>query len=386
MKFIHLSDLHLGRSLGSFDLIQDQKAILDQITSIAKDKNADAIVIAGDVYDKSIPSEAAVNLLDAFLRKLSKLDIKVFMISGNHDSDDRLNFGSGLFEQSGIYIAAKYGGELYRKTLTDEFGELDVYLLPFVKASQVRHYLPDAEIEDYDDAVRAVIASAGIDPSRRSIIAAHQFVVSSDKETVTSGSESIGTINVGTVEKIDSECFSVFDYAALGHIHAPQAVGRESVRYSGSPLKYSLSETFNEKSVPLVTLGKKGDVSIELIPLKPLRDLRHITGKMKDLLDPKNVTDTDDFIFATLTDEIIIGDAMTIFQQTYPNTVRINYENSHTRELEHADISTIAENKSFDELIADFYREMYGGQEISEEEMAVMRMAAREAGVLNETD
>ncbi len=385
MKFLHLADLHLGKSLGSFDLTEDQRYILDQITETAKNWQADAVVIAGDVYDKSIPSEAAVNLLDKFLSDLSKLDIKVFMISGNHDSDDRLNFGSGLFAQSNIYISAKYSGSLYRQTVADEFGEVDVYLLPFVKASQVRHFFPGAEIEDYDDAVRTVIGAAGIDPSRRSVIAAHQFVVSGASETVLGGSESLGTRMVGAVEKIDSGVFDCFDYAALGHIHSAQAVGRDTVRYSGSPLKYSLSEVNNAKSVPMVTLGEKGDVSVELIPLKPLRDLRHITGKMADLLDPSNVTDKDDYIYVTLTDEDMTGDAMTIFQQTYSNTVKVTYENSHTVELDHVDISAIAENRTFDELISDFYREMYG-TDISPEEMAVMRQTAREAGVLDETD
>ncbi len=385
MKFLHLADLHLRKSLGNFDLTEDQRYILDRITETARDRQADAVVISGDVYDKSIPSEAAVNILDKFLSDLSKLDIKVFMISGNHDSDDRLNFGSGLFAQSNIYISAKYSGSLYRQTVSDEFGEVDFYLLPFVKASQVRHFFPDAEIEDYDDAVRKVIGAAGIDPSRRNVIAAHQFVVSGTSETVLGGSESLGTRMVGTVEKIDSGVFDCFDYAALGHIHSAQGVGRDTVRYSGSPLKYSLSEVNNAKSVPLVTLGEKGDVSVALIPLKPLRDLRHITGKMADLLDRANVTDNDDYIYVTLTDEDMTGDAMTIFQQTYPNTVKVTYENSHTVELDHVDISAIAENRTFDELISDFYREMYG-TDISPEEMAVMRQTAREAGVLDETD
>ena len=186
------------------------------------------------------------------------------------------------------------------------------------------------------------------------------------------------------MEKIGYDCFEDFDYVALGHIHSPQKVGKETIRYAGSPLKYSLSEVRNEKSVPLITISGKEEIRIELIPLKPVRDLRHIKGPMKELLDKKNSESTDDFIYATLTDEDIIGDAMGIFQQTYPNTVRIDYDNSHTRELEQVDISRIAENKSFAELIGDFYRLIYGC-EMTEEEMEVMRSAAREAGVTGET-
>ena len=185
------------------------------------------------------------------------------------------------------------------------------------------------------------------------------------------------------VEKIGYDCFDDFDYVALGHIHSPQRVGRDEVRYSGSPLKYSLSEANNEKSVPVITVTAEERVQIELVPLKPKRGMRHMKGTLKELLDKKKVKATEDFIYATLTDEDIINDAMGIFQQVYPNTVRIDYDNSHTREIEQVDISKIAENKSFPELIGDFYRLMYGC-EISEEEMDVMRTAAREAGVINE--
>jgi exonuclease SbcD len=200
-----------------------------------------------------------------------------------------------------------------------------------------------------------------------------------------SGSESLGTRSVGTVEKIGYDCFDLFDYAALGHIHSPQQVGRKEVRYSGSPLKYSLSEVNNEKSVPLITISEKGNVEIELVPLKPMRDMRHLKGRLNDLLDKSNVTAPQDFIYATLTDEEFINDAMGIFQQVYPNTVKIDYDNSHTREVEQVDISKIAENRSFADLISDFYRQMYSC-EISDEEMEVMRSVAREAGVLHEAD
>ena len=385
MKLLHIGDLHLGKSLGDFDLIGDQKYILDQILGIIKEMAVDGVLIAGDVYDKAVPSEAAMNLLDYFLSSLSRSGVSTFMISGNHDSDDRLNYGSDLFAANQIYIASKYDGTLYRRTVTDAHGEADIYLLPFVKASQVKHFFPDAEIATYDDAVRVILAHAGVDPNRRNIIVAHQFVTGRSEDPSLGGSESVGTQSVGLVEKIGYDCFDAFDYAALGHIHSPQKVGREEVRYAGSPLKYSLSEVNNTKSVPIITLGEKGNVSLELIPLRPMRDLRHIKGPMKMLLDKTNITDPDDFIYVTLTDEDTVNDAMGIFQQVYPNTVKIDYDNSHTRAIEQVDISSIAENKSFSELIGDFYKLMYHC-EMSEEEMKYMKMAAQEAGIIDETD
>ena len=385
MKFLHIADLHLGKSLKEFDLFEDQKYILNQILEIIKEKAVDAVLIAGDVYDKAIPSEAATNLLDYFLCSLSKIGVKTFIISGNHDSDDRLNYGSSLFKTNQIFICSKYNGSLDKYTVEDSQGEVDIYLLPFVKAAQVRHFFPDEEISSYEDAVKVILEKAGVDSKRRNIIVAHQFVTGRTEDPALGGSEGIGTQSVGLVEKIGYDCFDGFDYVALGHIHSPQKVGREEIRYSGSPLKYSLSEANNEKSIPVVELGKKGEVSIELIPLKPLRDVRHVIGTIKILLDKKNIKATEDFIYATLTDEDIINDAMGICQQIYPNTVSIDYDNSHTRALEHVDISRIAENKSFTELIGDFYHMIYGC-EISEEEMNYMRMVAKEAGVINEAD
>ncbi len=385
MKLMHVGDLHLGRSLGDFDLKDDQEYLLKQLLEIVDGHSVDAVLIAGDVYDKSIPSEAATGMLDFFLSSLAKRNVCVFMISGNHDSDERLNYGSRLFETNRIYISTKYDGKLYKHTLKKGKEEADIYLLPFVKASQVRHFHPEAEIESYDDAIRVVIDNEKIDTSRCNVLVAHQFVMGKSADPELGGSESMGTQSVGLVEKIGYDRFDDFDYVALGHIHSPQQVGRREVRYSGSPLKYSLSEVNNEKSVPLITIDDKGKTDIELIPIKPMRDLRHIKGKIRDLLDSSNISAPEDFIYATLTDEEIVDDAMGIFRQIYPNTVKIDYDNSHTREIEQVDISKIAENRSFKDLISDFYRQMYGC-EISEEEMEIMRTAAREAGVLYEAD
>lgn len=384
MKLIHLGDLHLGRSLGEFDLIEDQKYILGQIIDLIDKEKVDAVLIAGDVFDKSIPSEAAVNLLDSFLKDLVSRDVKVFMISGNHDSDDRLNYGKWTFEKQGVYISAIYDGELDCHVLKDGDTEINIYMLPFVKASQVRHVYPDETIDTYEDAVRLVIDKAGIDESKCNIVIAHQFVAGKE-DPLLSGSESIGTQNVGTVEKVGYDCFSKFDYVALGHIHSAQKVGRDLCRYSGTPLKYSLKEINDKKSVPLITVNGKNDISFELVLLNPKRDVRHIRGKMEELLDPANISSPDDFIYATLTDEDIIDNVMGIFQQSYPNTVKVDFDNSRTREVEKVDISQIAENRTFEDLISDFYKQVYGC-DISDEEMAVMREAAREAGVLNEAD
>lgn len=385
MKFLHLGDLHIGKSLGEFNLIEDQKFILDQILDAAGKMSVDAVLIAGDVYDKSIPSEEAVSLFDYFICQLADRKIKTFVVSGNHDSDERLQFGSSLFETNGLYISAKYEGTLYKQEFMDEYGKINVYLLPFVKASQVRHFFPEEEIDSYDRAVRTVLDHAKINKKERNILVAHQFVAGKGEDPIMGGSESPAVQSVGLVEKIGTDCFRDFDYVALGHIHSPQKVGREEIRYSGSPLKYSLSEVTNDKSFPIVTLGKKGDVSIELVNLKPLRDLRHLKGRMEQLLDKKNIKSPGDFIYATLTDEEVINDAMGIFRRYYPNTIKIDYDNSHTRQIEQVDITRITEDKSFAELISDFYRFVYGC-EISEEEMDIMNEIAGEAGVIDETN
>ena len=385
IKLMHLGDIHLGKSLSDFDLIRDQQYIIDQILSIADRESVDGVLIAGDVYDKSIPSEAATRLLDYFLIELAKKQIKVFMISGNHDSDDRLNYGSALFASNQIFISAVFDGTLHRETISDGDTVTDIYMLPFVKASQVRHYFPDEEIESYDDAVRVIIKNTSIDKDHRNIFLAHQFVAGRGEDPAIAGSENVGTKSVGTVEKIGYDCFDDFEYVALGHIHSPQKVGRDGIRYAGSPLKYSLNEANNEKSVPIITLSRQDKIRIDLVPLKPLRDLIHIRGTMEELLNNKRMNASEDFIYVTLTDEDFIDDAMGKFQQIYPNTIRIDYDNSHTREVETVDISHIADRKSFDDLIGDFYRMMYGC-EMTDEEMTVMRTAAREAGVIHEAD
>lgn len=385
MKFLHLGDLHIGKSLSDFDLISDQRYILDQIIDIAKKKKVDAIFIAGDVYDKSIPSESAVNLLDYFINRLVEEKLKVFIVTGNHDSDERLNFGSSMFEAKNVYIDAKFDGKLHKYEFEDKSGKVNIFMMPFIKASQVKHYYPEAEINSYDDAIKVAIENSDVNSNENNVLIAHQFVGGKNGGPQLAGSEGMSVQNVGLVEMIGYDCFDAFNYVALGHIHSAQKIGRREVRYSGSPLKYSLNEVNNEKSVPIVTIEKSGELDIELVKLVPKRDLRHIKGKMEQLLDKKNIKSPEDFIYVTLTDEEVISDAMGIFQQVYPNTVRIDYDNSHTKEISQVDITQITEDRSFTDMISDFYKLMYGC-DISEEELEVMNEVAREAGVVDETN
>lgn len=384
MKIMHLGDLHIGKSLGDFDLYEDQKYILEQILNLIKEKSVDALLIAGDVYDKAIPGEKSVQLLDYFLKRLVETGIKTYMISGNHDSDERLNFGSSLFESNNIYINSKFNKILKKYSLYDEFGELNIYLLPFVKASQVQHFFPEEKIDSYDMAVRTIIKHSDFDVGKRNILVAHQFVAGKDDPEI-AGSEGLSVHNVGMVEKIGYGSLAEFDYVALGHIHSPQSVGFKHIRYSGSPLKYSLSEVNNNKSVPIITFKDKGELLVEFAPLLPMRDIRHLRGNIKNLLDKKNISMENDFIYATLTDEDIVNDAMGIFREYYPNTVKIDYDNSHTKEIGNVDITRITQNKTFDELIKDFYMQMYSC-DMGEEELEIMKWAAKEAGVGNEAD
>ncbi|MBR4163511.1 MAG: exonuclease SbcCD subunit D [Solobacterium sp.] len=383
MKFIHLGDLHIGKIVNEINMIPDQKYILDQIFDLAIKEKADAVMIAGDIYDKSIPSEEAVKLLDEFLRKLAKAHIMVFAISGNHDSDERLNFGASLFSASDIYIRSKYEGKIARVDAEDDYGVVHIWMLPFVKASSVRYYYPEEEISSYDAAIRTAIAKADIKKEERNIILAHQFVTNEGYDPETAGSENTASEFVGTVEKVDVNVFDDFDYVALGHIHRPQKIGRDTARYSGSPLKYSLSEIGYTKSVPLVTMQEKGNVKVELVPLKPLRDMRRIKGKMSDLLKPENIVEPEDYLQVILTDEDIIPDAISRIRAYYPNVMKLSYENSHTKELENFDFMTITQQTLFEDLMKDFYKKVKGG-EPSEEEWQILNEVAREAGVKNE--
>ena len=380
MKLIHLGDLHLGKSVNEFNMIEDQRFILREILKIIEKKEVDTVLVAGDVFDRSIPSEEAVRLFDEFLTELANRKKQVFIISGNHDSDERLNFGSSLFRNEKIYIAGKYTGNIAVERVEDEFGPINVYLMPYVKASLVAHYFPEKKITSYDSAFRVAIEKCKVNTDERNIILTHQFVTGKSIETELSGSES-SILNVGTIDKITSDCFAPFDYVAMGHIHSAQAVGRETVRYAGSPLKYSVSEREirQTKTVPIVTLKEKGEVEVELVPLKPLREVRHIKGKLNELLE--NATDRNDYIYATLTDEESQYDAMARIQEVYPHTMKLDYDNRQTRALQEGEGETASEERSFHELMSDFYKLIKGG-EPTQEEWEILEEVAREAGVM----
>lgn len=381
MKFIHLGDLHLGKSVNEFSMIPDQEYILKEITEMARERTVDAVLISGDVYDRAVPGEEAVRVLDDFLSELSSEGIRVLLISGNHDSDERLNFGSRLFADSGVYIAGKYEGALQHVMLDDAYGPVHFWLLPFVKASLVRHYYPEEDTSTYDAAVRTAIrCGADVDPDERNVILAHQFVTGRETAPVFAGSELARPETVGTVEQVSYDAFDAFDYVALGHIHSPQRVGRKTCRYSGSPLKYSLSEIGQDKSVPVVTMGEKGDVQVELLPLHPLHDMRHIKGKIDDLLSKENIVDPDDYMYVTLTDEDTVWEAMARIQKVYPNAMKLDYHNSHTEAIQDFDFSDVTVGRTFEDIIRDFYAIQRGG-EPTEEEWEILHEIAEEAGI-----
>ena len=380
MKILHLGDIHLGKSVNEFSMIEDQKYILKKILEIGEAQKVNAVLIAGDVYDRSVPSEEAVKLLDWFLTELVKIGISVFMISGNHDSDERLQFGSALLRAKGVYVAGRYDGIVEHVEMEDEHGPFHIWMLPYIKASRVAHFFPEGDTSSYDAAVRTALAGCDLKEDERNIILVHQFVTGKSEDPTLSGSES-AMVSVGTVEKIAYDCFDDFDYVAMGHIHGPQAVGRETCRYAGSPLKYSLNqrEITSQKTVPVVEFGAKGSVMVELCPLIPRRELRHLKGKLKDLL--ANAVEQDDYIYATLTDEEIQFEAMARLQEVYPNVMKLDYDNQATRSAQEEKAYEDTEGKSFEELITEFY-EWMNGTAPSEEEWKILKDVAKEAGVM----
>ena len=363
MKFIHLSDLHLGKRVHDFSLIEDQKYILKEILEVIDDELPDAVIIAGDIYDKSIPSTDAVEMLDEFLYQLSGRNLQVFLISGNHDSPERLAFASRLIAPKGIHMSPVYNGEIGPIVLTDEFGPVDVYLLPFVKPAHVRRFFPDEKIESYNDALRAAVQALKIDRSRRNILVTHQFITGA----VRSDSEEI---SVGGTDNIDAAIFDEFDYVALGHIHAPQNILSERIRYCGTPLKYSFSEAKHEKSITVIDMNEKDSLSVRTVPLYPLRDMREIEGTYEELTYRPNYegTNLNDYMHITLTDEEDIPDAIGKLRLIYPNLMCLDYNNSRTRAAgELSDLEDL-ERKSPLTLFEDFYEQQNGRPMSGEQE------------------
>lgn len=364
MKFIHLSDLHLGKRVNEFSMIEDQEYILTKIINVIDEEEPDGVLIAGDVYDRTIPSEDAMKLWDNFLIKLAKRKVPVYAISGNHDSAVRFADHSKLVETTGIHLAPVFNGEVEMVSVEDKDGKVNIYMLPFVKPVVVRQFFPEEEIKDYTDACRVVVEHMNVNEKERNILIAHQFVTGAAR------CESEEVV-VGGLDNVDVSVFDVFDYVALGHIHGKQSIGRETVRYCGTPLKYSFSEKDHQKSVSVVEIGKKGEVVIREIPLVPKHDLREIKGSYEELTCKKNYdgTPVDDYIHAVLTDEDDIPDAMGKLQIIYPNLMKLSYDNKRTRENRKIEDIQDIEKKSELELFEEFY-EMQNNQEMSEEQRA----------------
>lgn len=360
MKLIHLSDLHLGKRVNDISMLDDQKYILEQILHILDTEQPDAVLIAGDVYDKTVPSAEAVELLDSFLYRLSRRNLQVFVISGNHDSPERLAFGSRLMDGTGIHISPVYDGKLQPITLQDSHGRVHFYMLPFVKPAHVRRFFPEETIETYTDAVRVAIKHMAVDASCRNVLLTHQFV------TGASRCES-EELSVGGSDNVDASVFAPFDYVALGHIHGPQNIIPGKVRYCGTPLKYSFSECSHKKSVTVAELGEKGDVQIRTIPLVPQRDMREVRGSYLELTAKQNYihSATEDYLHIILTDEEDIPEAVGRLRVIYPNLMKLSYDNTRTRS--HSVIGSVQEiqSKSPLELFCELY-ELQNNQPMSD--------------------
>ena len=366
MKLLHLSDLHIGKRVNEVSILEDQEYILTKIIHIIDEEKPQAVLIAGDVYDKSIPSAEAVTLLDEFLYRLSKRNLQVLIISGNHDSPERLSFGHRFMEGAGIHLAPVYNGKVEPVTLNDEHGEVKLWMLPFVKPIHVRRYFPEACIENYTDAVKVALEHMDVDKIERNILLSHQFVVGA----ATCESEEL---NVGGLDQVDASVFEGFDYVALGHIHGPQNIGSNKIRYCGTPLKYSFSEEKHLKSVTMVEIGGKGVLHLQTIPLEPKRDMRQISGTFEKLTDQayyKN-TNTDDYLHVVLTDEEDVVEAIGRLRAIYPNIMKLSYDNARTRENKVIDGAEDVKKKTPLELFGELY-ELQNNQQMSEVQEAFM--------------
>ncbi len=378
MKLIHLSDLHLGKRVNEFSMIEDQKYILNQILSIIDEEQPDGILLAGDLYDRPVPSAEAVQLLDSFLTRLAKRKIPVYAISGNHDSAERIAFGSHIMSSSGICMSPVYDGKTAKYCLMDNYGEVWIHLLPFIRPAVVRHVFAGEEgaeeIRTYQEAVQAAVEHMDLDTEKRNVLVAHQFVVgamSCDSEEIT----------VGGIDQIEGAVFRDFDYVALGHIHSPQNVGNDRIRYCGTPLKYSFSEAGQQKSVTVVELGEKGTLEVREIQLKPLRDMRKLKGTYMAITSLSNYqdTNTEDYVQITLTDEEDIVDGMQKLRTIYPNLMRLEYDNCRTRENQKVTGTETVEKKSELEYFEEFF-ELQNNQPMNEEQRKFSEELIRKLG------
>lgn len=378
MRLIHLSDLHIGKRVNEFSMLEDQEYILKEILGIIDDEQLDGVIIAGDVYDKSVPSEEAVKLLDSFLTSLAKRKLQVYIISGNHDSAAKLAFASSLIDLSGIHISPVYdsaqiammGNGLVRPyKLEDGKGQMvNIYMLPFVKPAMVRAVFPDEAdyIKDYTDACRVAVEHMDVDEKVTNILVAHQFV--------TGAARSESEENVGGLDNVDVSVFDSFDYVALGHIHGPQKVGRETVRYCGTPLKYSLSEANHTKSVTVVDIPENKKIEIRTVPLVPMHELREVKGTFDELMDRRNYEGTavDDYLYVVLTDEDDVPDALGKLRTVYPNVMKLGYDNTRTRVTQTIDDGAVLEGKKPIDLFGELY-EKQNNKEMSDEQRSFVQ-------------
>lgn len=376
MKLMHLSDLHLGKLVLEQSMIDDQKYILNQIIDIVKKEQVDIVLIAGDVYDKSIPTIEAVNLFSDFLTRLYKLKVLVFVISGNHDSKDRLSFGNEMFVDNGIYIEGIFNGNLRCETINDKDGKLNIYMLPFIKPVEVKRFYPDEIIDTYEDAIKCILKHSSINKFERNIIMVHQFVTSLGEDVIRSDSESI---SLGGIDNIDVTLFKDFDYVAMGHIHGPQKVGRETARYSGSPLKYSFREVNQKKSVCIIEFNSKEDINISKIPLIPIRDMRVIKGPFDKLISKEivNLENKNDYLDVVLTDDDYIINAIGKLRKFYPNILKLEYENKISSNEVSDNIDIDKSNMSPIDLFSEFYK-MQNGIELPEKKRKIIEEVIKE--------
>ncbi len=364
MKLIHLSDLHIGKRVNEYSMIEDQEYILAEILNIVDEEAPNGVLIAGDVYDKAVPTAEAVGLLDGFLTSLAERKIPVFIISGNHDSPERMAFGSRLMEKSGIFISGVYDGKVEPYPLSDEYGTVNIYLLPFVKPAHVRRFYEE-DIASYTDALGIAVEKMNIDTDERNVLITHQFVTGAER----SESEEL---SVGGSDNVDASVFSDFDYVALGHIHKPQSMDGDRIRYSGSPLKYSFSEANDHKSVTVVELFEKGRREVRTVPLTPLREMVEIKGRYADITLKsfyENTTLKSDYVHVTLTDEEDVVDAVGKLRAIYRNLMKLDYDNARTRSVAEIGGAAEVETKSPLELFTEFYL-LQNNSPMSEEQTA----------------
>lgn len=367
MKIMHLSDLHLGKRVNEFSMIEDQTYILNEIINIIDEQKPKVVILAGDIYDKPIPPAEAVELFDDFLYKLSKRNLYVFIISGNHDSAERIAFGSRLFDKSGIYLSPVYNGKILPISVDDECGDINFYMLPFIKPVHVRRFLPDASISTYTDALNTVITDMNINNAKRNILITHQFVTGSSRTE----SEDV---SVGGSDNVDADIFKYFDYVALGHIHRSQSCGSEYIRYCGTPLKYSFSESKDTKSITVIDIKEKGDIKLDFIPLTPLRDMVEIKGSYNELMLKsfyENTTLPTDYVHITLTDEEDIPDVITKLRVIYKNIMKLDYDNQRTRKSSEINLINAVDSMSPLELFDTFY-EIQNGNHLSDAQRAFL--------------